>query len=339
MKYVTALGCSLLGVLGLGAAPRFAHAQEPGAAPVPPGPAERAAAAPAPGADVEPAQPDSGVPPSSEPGSGTAVEPTADPSAPPAPEASVGSAPAPSADEGQAAAVKPEAHTSQIPAAVGGTPEDEPAPQGFSGQLGRHQDHWIAWLGVRNDYVRDANFDLFADDDALTVFSVGAGRTVWTSGNFSLAALGLWEIGSRRADIRGNDTSLRVQRFQVAPEGRYHLHYRVYGFARLGIGAEHLSARFDDELHGGELVSKSWAFAGDLAGGAAVQVIGLPSGEQRTFRAWVVAEGGYALASSSRLSFEPADDDASIPERAEPAELGELNLSAPFIRLALRGTY
>jgi len=156
------------------------------------------------------------------------------------------------------------------------------------------------------------------------------------SGNLRVAALGLWEIGSRSADTRGNEASLRVQRLELAPEVRYHLHYRLYGFGRLGLGAEHLHAALANELFNGDLVSNSWAFAGDLAGGAAIQFAGNAAGEKRRPRAWLVAEGGYALTSSTTLDFE--GDDGG-PERAASQELGDLNLSAPFFRLALLGTY
>lgn len=348
MKYFTSFGCVLLGVFGLSSAPRSVHAQDP-AAPAP-APAPRTAPAPAPAEPVQAPAPGA-LPPTEpagtapgDPASAAEPIPAAPPGAAPTEPASPGADAAQSADKGQVAAegAKPasrEPRTWQIPAVGPETAEDDPAPGVFSGQLGSHQDHWIAWLGVRNDYVRDANFDLFAGNDALTVFSVGGGRTVWTSGNLSLAALGLWEIGSKGEDIRGNETSLRVQRLQVAPEVRYHLHYRVHGFGRLGLGAEHLHATIEDELSGGELVSNSWAFVGDLAAGAAVQFVGSPSGERRQPRGWILAEGGYALATSSSLSFEPSSDDASVPERAEAEDLGELNLSAPFFRLALRGTY
>jgi hypothetical protein len=228
------------------------------------------------------------------------------------------------------------ARTWQIPVTAPNATEDSEEVAGFSGKLGSHQDHWFVWLGVRNDYVRDATYDLFAVNDALTVFSAGGGRTVWVSGDLSLAALGLWEIGARSAETRGNDMSLRVQRFELAPEVRYHVHYRVYGFGRLGLGAQYTHATIDDELFNGELVSNDWAFAGDLSGGAAVELFGPPSGEERKPRAWFVAEGGYALATNTTLSFAPG---SGAPERTEPEELGELDLSAPFFRLALLGTY
>lgn len=346
MKYFTWFGCASLGVVALVGAPRLATAQgaaapTPGTAPAPtappPAPSDAPAAVPA-----EPAPPAAGAAPSAA-GPAPVSEPPAPAASKPVPAETAGDQPT-DQPEGAAKDAKPAkvesaaaARTWQIPVAEPG-PGDSEAVAGFSGKLGSHQDHWFAWLGLRNDYVRDATYDLFAVNDALTVFSVGAGRTVWVSGDLSLAALGLWEIGSRSAETRGNDMSLRVQRFELAPELRYHFHYRVYGFGRLGLGAEYTHATIDDELFNGELVSNDWAFAGDLAGGAAVQVFGHASGEQRKPRAWFAAEGGYALVTSTTLSFAPGSGGSS-PERAQSEELGELDLSAPFFRLAVLGTY
>ncbi|HEY6727250.1 MAG TPA: hypothetical protein VI197_24620 [Polyangiaceae bacterium] len=335
MKYFTRFGCASLGVLGLLGAPRWARAQDAGAPAETPAPTP---STPAPASGTSGAADDSA--PAAEPAA-TAPELPAQPASEPAPAETERQQPAASAQDSKGA--KPAgskseapARTWQIPVAAPSNTEDSEAVAGFSGKLGSHQDHWLVWLGIRNDYVRDATYDMFADDDALTVFSVGGGRTVWVSGDLSLAALGLWEIGARSAETRGNDMSLRVQRFELGPELRYHFHYRFYGFGRLGLGAQYTHATIDDELFNGELVSNDWAFAGDLSGGAAVELFGPPSGEQRKPRAWFVAEAGYALVTNTTLSFSPG---SGAPERAASEELGELDLSAPLFRLAVLCTY
>jgi len=343
MKYLTSLASAWFVYTLSTCLPSPAYAQD-GAAAAPkkePAPVEAPAkdapppspagaptvAAPAPGASAAVAEPAPAAPEAS-----AVAAPTSEKPAALAPEKSASPASEPPPPSAASTAVPPEVPV----AAAAAAPEDVESTDSFSGQLGSHQDHWFAWLGVRNDYVHDSTFDLFADNDALTVFSVGAGRTVWVSGNLSVAALGLWEIGSRSADTRGNEMSLRVQRLELAPEVRYHLHYRLYGFGRLGLGAEHVHGTLTNELFNGDLVSNSWAFAGDLAAGAAIQFVGNAAGEKRRPRGWLVAEGGYSLVTSTTLSFE-ADD--SAPERAASDELGDLNLSAPFFRLALLGTY
>lgn len=341
MKNLTSFGSAVLGVW-LSTLPHSAWAQgpavpEPPPAPAPaPAPALPETAPPSPSTPSsephEAATPTAGTAPAGAPIAADPVPPSAEPAAKPAGEPSTAGA-------GPANADPAAAQSWQIPVVDPAAPEDSEADAGFSGQLGSHQEHWIAWLGLRNDYVRDATYDLFATNDALTVFSVGGGRTVWAAGNLSLAALGLWEIGGRSAETRGNEMSLRVQRLQLLPEVRYHVHYRVYGFARLGLGAEYVHATLENELFGGSMVSNSWAFAGDLAGGAAVQVFGHPRGEQRSPRMWLSAEGGYAFVTDTTLSFAPESDGSNAPERAQTEELGELDLSAPYFRLAVLGTY
>src|SRR5688572_5946700 len=180
--------------------PALAQAQEP-APPAPPAAAPAAPEAtttPAAESVTGPAPVVAGEPPATLP-----AEPEAKPSSPPV---SAG------AEAPSAAAPAPATSAAPVAVAAAAAPQDSETRAGVSGKLGSHQDHWLAWIGVRNDYVRDASFDLFASNDALTVFSVGAGRTLWLSGNFSLAALGFWEIGSRSEDTRGNEMSLRVQR-------------------------------------------------------------------------------------------------------------------------------
>lgn len=326
MKRLTSFEARLLAAAWLVSQTALAQAEAP-ASTTPPKAAAAVPAAPTtPAGDSAPA-----------PAPAVASEP---PAAPPAQPEAKPSSPAPVPPEA-APAAQPAPATSAAPAYAlpAAAPEDSEPPPAFSGKLGSHQDHWFAWLGARNDYVRDASYDLFAPNDALTVFSVGAGRSVWVSGNFSVAAFGLWEIGAQSDITRGNEMYLRVQRLEVGPEARYHLHYRLYAFGRLGLGAEYIHTSLKNGLFQGELVSNSWMFASELTGGAAVQVFGDPAGENRKPRLWFVADGGYALTSATTLSFAPESGDESAPERAEADELGELGLSAPFFRLAVAGSY
>lgn len=230
------------------------------------------------------------------------------------------------------AAVTPETASAAAPA-------DTPAVESFSGELGAHQRHMFLWLGVRNDLVRDSNFDQFAVNDSLPAFSLGAGAVVWTSHRLSLAAFALWEVASRNSEVRGDRTELTIQRLGVGPELRYHLHYRVYAFGRLGVGAARNKATRRSSLFDGELVSKSWVFSSALSAGAAVEVLGSPAGELRKPRAWLVADAGYALTSSASLDYEPDPDSSGIPERTETYHAGELSLNAPMFRLAFAGSY
>lgn len=215
-------------------------------------------------------------------------------------------------------------------------PVDE-AP--YSGPLGFHQEHWFAWLGVRNDYVRDERFDMFGTNDAFTAFSLGAGRVAISLGELSVAGVLLWETAGKEADARGDATDVRVHRFELGPELRYHLHYRFYGFARLGLGAQYSKAVLSNELTGSEWVAKDWAFSSELTGGVAVQFFGAASGETRLPRGWFVAEGGYALSGDASLRFEPSREGSRVPERAQEQDFGALSFNAPLFRLAVAGSY
>lgn len=237
------------------------------------------------------------------------------------------------------AGVAPVAADDARPEAAAAVPADAPVVESFSGQLGAHQRHFFLWLGVRNDFVRDSDFDQFATDDSLPAFSLGAGAVVYTLDKLSLAAFGLWEVASRNSEVRGDETELTIQRIAAGPEVRYHLHYRVYVLGRLGLGAEWNKATRRSALFDGDLVSKSWLFSSSLSAGAAVEVLGSPAGERRKPRAWVVADAGYALTSTAKLNFEPEPGSSGIPERTQPDQTGELSLSAPMFRVALAGTY
>ena len=251
---------------------------------------------------------------------------------------------APTAGLPSAQAKAPQPHA-QPPAPVASSQALEPSasPEDlnatYSGPLGSHQRHFSAWLGVRNDYVRDAHYDLFATNDALTAFSLGISGVVLTQGNFSLAVLGLWETGSRDASARGDKTEFRVHRLEAGAEGRYHLGYRAYLFGRLSLGPSYTRANMVSSVAGGELVSKDWLFSSAATLGGAFRLFGDADGVRRHPRLWLVAEGGYALAGDTELRFEPADADESFPARAQPQELGAMNLSAPLFRAALAFSY
>lgn len=214
---------------------------------------------------------------------------------------------------------------------------DEPP---YSGPLGTHQRHLFAWMGVRNDYVRDERFDMFGSNDAFTAFSLGVGAVTLSVGELSLAQVLFWETAGKEADARGDNTDLRVHRFELGPELRYHLHYRLYGFARLGVGAQYSKAVIESQLTGSEFAAKDWVFSSSLTGGVAVQFFGPTSGELRAPRGWFVADGGYALSSDASLNFRPTDSGSrASPERAQMDDFGTLGFSAPLFRLALAGSY
>ncbi len=355
-----ALMSALLGCLGywapIAGAESAAEAPNPASKPAR-ADAERGAAEPPPAARPPPA---AGPPPAAEPApaepietrGGTGEQPAelktpvppqgVDANSTRAPAASGNPPPAELKPPGPQPGVRPEQTVQErfaVPQPMNQAPEmDAPEPP-YSGPLGSHQQHFILWLGLRNDYVRDERFDMFASNDSLVAFSMGVGSTVFSAGNLSLAALGIWETGSREAEARGDATKFRVHRFELAPEVRYHLHYRAFAFARLGLGTSYVKALRHSQLAATDRIAKDWLLATDLTLGGAFRLFGDPSGQRRAPRVWFIADGGYALTSSMQLEFEPDPQDSSSPERSQPQDLGSLNLRAPLFRLAVAGTY
>ena len=219
------------------------------------------------------------------------------------------------------------------------SPEGAVDELSYDGPLGSHQQHLFAWIGFRNDFVRDERFDMFASNDAFPAFSLGVGGAVLSAGNLSLAGVLFWETAGREADARGDSTDLRVHRLELGPELRYHVHYRSYGFTRLGLGAQYSKAVMRNQLARTEFAAKDWVFSSELTGGIAVQFFGKASGEGQTPRGWFVAEGGYALSSEASLEFEPTEEPSGAPERSQNRDFGTLSFRAPLFRLAVAASY
>jgi hypothetical protein len=74
-------------------------------------------------------------------------------------------------------------------------------------------------------------------------------------------------------------------------------------------------------------------FGLDATAGVAVEVFGYRSGQRRTPRLWVTAEGGYGWTASNRLALEP-EESGSAPQRFAPLELPDsLSLSGPLFKV------
>ena len=60
-------------------------------------------------------------------------------------------------------------------------------------------------------------------------------------------------------------------------------------------------------------------------------------GKSRRPRGWVIADGGYGWAQSTKLDYDPKDIDS--PVRLQPLSLGELGVRGAFFRVSLAVTY
>jgi len=224
------------------------------------------------------------------------------------------------------------------PADASGQQADTDLEQPYDGNLRHHQDHWVGFIGFRVAKVSSSGFDPFADSDELAQFSVGVGRTVMTSGNFSLAGLFLYDVGGRSNEARGANTDLTVHRLTLGAEARYHFIRQLFVFGRVAPGAIHSIAKIEDLSTGGDQATRDWVFATDLSAGASLDLAGFSKySRKRKVAAWITFEGGYGFAGESELSM--TADGSGGPVRAEPLDLGPLAVAGPYMRGAFVLTY
>jgi hypothetical protein len=209
----------------------------------------------------------------------------------------------------------------------------EPEPTDYETlPLGRHQDHWFFGTGFRGTWIDDENFDPFNEKGALAQFSVSAGRTAYVQEKLSFAVSGMLDIGSTEATARSMSSEFRELRLGLGLEGRYHVRSWFYGYARVAPGAVRTWASLEAS-QGLTYEAGEWSPSVDGALGAAVRIIGTRDGRKHGPRVWLFAEGGYAWVGTQDLTLEATGADA--PLRAEPIELGELDLSGTTMRLGV----
>jgi hypothetical protein len=230
------------------------------------------------------------------------------------------------------------------PSAIFKTRSPGPAPQPQrdinqidDGRMGTHQEHWQLGLGLRESFVTNEGYDLFAENNALPQVSVHAGRVLYASGPISVAALLAWDWGSVESDARGAKTALEVNRFTVGAEGRFHVLRRVYAFGRVAPGALNAATSFSDRIVGADRKVDGWGFAADLSLGAGFEFAGDARGASSRPRGFLIAEGGYGWAQSMDLLYEAEGD--TNPVRLQPLDLGELAIRGGYFRLSAVITY
>jgi hypothetical protein len=208
---------------------------------------------------------------------------------------------------------------------------------------------WIASVGARTMLIRDAGFDTFSDNDTLTAFTLGAGRSFYARGHLSLAVMAFWDAGSTNSDVRGEPTELFVHRLSLGPELRWHPLSDGYVLLRVSPAALQTSASLKESSTGANYrassddadlgVLSSWDFGVDLAAGVAYELFGSAGRRSGPVRFWLSGEGGYAWASATALDWLPESDDSSTPERVAVLDQGELGVRGPFFRLAAAATF
>jgi hypothetical protein len=271
----------------------------------------------APEADAPPSTPPAARPSAPPPGQRTA--PVYPPGAYPAPIWGMPHAPAappPQADR----PVQPE------------PPEEPEEPEGIV------IPRWQLSVGVRTAFVTNAGYDPFSDNDVLVQFSVGAGRTFYSQGMFSVAAIGFYDFSNQQSTARGQPTELEVHRLSLGPEVRAHLMPVLYAFARPSAAALRTSASLQEATANTTLYARAWTVGFDVTAGAAFRVVSSGRGESAA-RFWLVGEGGYGWSSSSDLRLATEPEDETAPQRVAEVSFGTLALRGPLFRISLAATF
>jgi hypothetical protein len=184
---------------------------------------------------------------------------------------------------------------------------------------------------VRAALIRDAGYDLFSEDDSFVQGGFAFGRTLFTSGRLSFAALALWDYGTHMDSVRGQDTELGAHRFTLGAEGRYHFLHQFYVYGRVAPGALLEIVTLESAVSGAVQSKDAWAFALDGSVGTAYELFGEPNGAKRSVRGWVFVEGGYGFGSSTELALTPKEPD-NAPARSHGESLGDLALGGLMLR-------
>jgi hypothetical protein len=184
---------------------------------------------------------------------------------------------------------------------------------------------WLAVIGGRALYITSPGYDPFDDNDELTQFSIGFGRSVYAAGRFALAGLVLYDVGGAQSTARDQPTELTVHRVSLGFEARFHALPELYGYGRIAPAVLNVNAKLEEAASGATLEAESWVFGLDATAGLAYRFARTRGARSVGF--WAIAEGGYGLTTTAGLSLEANEDSGSAPQRLAALSLGEGELS------------
>ncbi len=205
----------------------------------------------------------------------------------------------------------------------------EPPPDPNTLPFTYHQKHIDLAAGFRLASATHKGLDLFSESNVLPEFVVRAGGAFLSVDRFSLAVLAEMGLSGTDASLRSSFTNLELTRFTLGIEGRYHMHHRLFGYARVAPGVE-LATAFLNRGYESEMKDKSAAFQFDAALGMALRLAGNSDGSRRVPRFWAFVEGGFRVAGAHEMELE-------YPDGAGPARPVPLALS-PFATTGGLGT-
>ncbi len=205
------------------------------------------------------------------------------------------------------------------------SPAPAPPPQPPPKPEPRPLEHW--WypeLGARAVVVKDPGFDPYATTDLLgqlvLAMSVMPLHLDW----FTLGGTAEYDVGSRRADVRGSDSLLAAHRISVGVLADAEIIRHLHAHVRLSPGAYYLRGSIDDRGADRPLVADGWTWSMDLSAGLGV-MFGTFGGEHDDNVAiWARAEFGYSFAGEVDMAFSPEEDDED-PRRFGAVELPPLS--------------
>lgn len=233
----------------------------------------------------------------------------------------------------QAQSQAPEAITA-MPAPVANTPPPPDQPDAPPIVKSRPLPHHIGLqFGVRTTNIPSGGYDPFAESNGLAQASIAGTFTPWRSLPFSAHALAELDIGGSNAMARGAETSLTMLRFALGLEGRYEPISRLYFFAKVAPAAIHASAEIEDYFLSATLKSRSWTWALDTTGGAALRLGNAGKDHDPSATFWLMLEMGYSFAGEAEMVLTPGEIEDE-PRRFGSVALPDLSPSGFLTRFA-----
>jgi hypothetical protein len=193
-------------------------------------------------------------------------------------------------------------------------------------------------LGYRGVFVTNPGYNPFSTQDYFSGAYLAVSRTVVSEGAFSFAPGLAWDYGSSSATSRGDAATLMVHRLSVPLEGRLHAGVMGYAFLRIapGMASEHVEV--SDASAPSSLTKTQWLFMADASVGYALPFVPIPPRHGRTFRLWIVGDGGYSWVADQHLTLQ-----STVPANGTPmvnqVDLGTLGLRGGFFRFAVAASY
>ena len=197
-----------------------------------------------------------------------------------------------------------------------------------------HLEHLDIRLGLKIQSYANTSLNRWTKDDTWvgSDLRIGASSAIGRRLNFSYNVS--YFFADKQDSIRGYANDLAQHNISLGLEVGYFINHRLEGYARVAPGASLMKIQID---YGSDLLRDNvWAFRSDQSLGIRFRLLGKDDGRIRSARFWVFAEGGYALATSSKV--ELSFDETDLPN-ASSVGVGKLQLNGANGSLGFGLTY